>query len=189
MVRETIRKKRDAMTKEEVENKSAAIAKKLAATVDYREAKTVLFYAAKGNEVQTKKLISDALKSGKRVLLPITNTAAKELEVSEVRDYSNDLKPGAFGIMEPKHRSSVEEERIDVVIVPGVAFDKDGHRLGYGLGYYDKLLHRLKRKNNSVLSMALAYDFQVVSELPKDGHDKEVDVVVTENGIIRCKNV
>lgn len=181
-IRETIREKRDAMAKEEVERKSGAIAKKLEATVEYREAKTVLFYAAKGNEVQTKKLINDALKSGKKVLLPITNTAAGELGVAEIRDYSSDLKPGAFGIMEPKQRSAVEEEEIDVVIVPGVAFDKDGHRLGYGLGYYDKLLHRLTK----AAEIGLAYDFQVVEKLPRESHDRPTDMIVTESRVIRC---
>ncbi|MBI2549748.1 5-formyltetrahydrofolate cyclo-ligase [Candidatus Woesearchaeota archaeon] len=181
-IRETIREKRDAMTREEVESKSAAIAAKLQQLEEYAGAKTVLFYAAKGNEAQTKKLINDALKSGKKVLLPITNTAAGELEVAEIRDYSSDLKPGAFGIMEPKRRSAVDEEEIDVVIVPGVAFDKDGHRLGYGLGYYDKLLHRLAK----AAEIGLAYDFQVVEKLPRESHDRPMDAIVTESRVIRC---
>ena len=185
-IREVIRKRRDSMTVTEVEQKSAAIAAKLLQLEEYIGAKTVLFYAAKGNEVRTKELIEKALQKGKKVLLPITNIAAQELEVSEVNDYNSDLKKGAFGIMEPKRKQEVRanEGKIDIAIVPGVVFDKQGDRLGYGLGYYDKLLRRLRENNRALLCIALAYDFQLVERLPTDHYDQKVDTVITENGII-----
>ena len=185
-IREAIRKKRDTMTNEEIERKSFEIAKNLAATAEYQKANAVLFYAAKGNEVQTRKLIEDALKTGKRVFLPISDVERKELEVSEIKDYDSDLKNGAFGIMEPKRKVAVDEKVIGAVIVPGVAFDREGHRLGYGHGYYDKLLHRLSRKNTDIRKIGLAYDFQVAARLPKEEHDQKMNMIVTESGVTKC---
>lgn len=182
-IREMARKRRDSLAASDVEAKSKEIALKLMALEEYGKAKAVMFYAAKGSEVQTKELIKAALKEGRKVLLPITNTAAGELEAAEIRDYSSDLKPGAFGIMEPKRKSSVDDEKIDAVIVPGLAFDIEGHRLGYGLGYYDKLLHRLA----NAARIGLAYGFQVLEKLPRESHDERMGIIVTESGVIRCK--
>lgn len=187
-IREEIRKKRNSISKEEVKLKGAAVAEKLMATEEYKKAKAVLFYAAKGNEVQTKELIEKALNECRTALLPIANSMAKEIEVSEIKDYSKDLKKGAFGIMEPKLKKPVNEESIDAVIVPGVAFDLQGHRLGYGLGFYDKLLRRLaNKKKKKIWKIGLAYDFQVVEKLPTEGHDQRMDIIVTERRAIRCK--
>lgn len=182
ILRDEMNRKRNALAKAEAESKSRAIAANLAKIKEYKEANAVIFYAAKGNEVQTAGLIREALRQGKKVLLPITNTAAKEIEISEVKDYSSDLKKGAYGIMEPKKKRAFDERKIDVVIVPGVAFDTDGHRLGYGLGYYDKLLRRLA----NAAKIGLAYDFQVVDKLPRESHDHPMDMIVTESRVIRC---
>lgn len=194
-IRETVRKKRDSMTAGSVEAKSSAIAENLMGIIEYRKAKAVLFYAAKGNEVATRNLIEKALKEGKRVLLPITNAAAREIEVAEITDYDSDLKKGAFGIMEPntdrKMKTSGAEagEKIDAVIVPGIAFDREGHRLGYGHGYYDKLLHRLAGNENgrkgSIVKIGLAYDCQIVEKLPRESHDLPMDLIVTETVVIK----
>lgn len=182
-IREMARKRRDSMAAADVEAKSKEIALKLMALEEYGKAKAVMFYAAKGSEVQTRELIEAALKEGRKVLLPITNTAAKEIEISEIKDYDRDLKKGAYGIMEPKKRTDVNEMLIDAVIVPGLAFDKYGHRLGYGLGYYDKLLGRLANADR----IGLAYGFQVVEKLPRESHDERMGIIVTESGVIRCK--
>ena len=176
-----MKEKRDAMTSEEAELKSDAVALKLMKLPEYAKAGTVLFYAAKGNEVQTKKLIEKALKAGKTVLLPAANNG--ELEISKITDYEKDLKKGAFGILEP-NRKKIWAGEIEIVIVPGLAFDKCGNRLGYGLGYYDKLLHRLQK---GICKAALAYDFQLVNNLPNEAHDKEINIIITESRITKCK--
>src|SRR3989338_4363442 len=186
-IRETVMKKRDSMTTDEVKAKSLAIAEKLMTTVEYQKADAVLFYAAKGNEVATRDMIETALEEGKRVLLPITNTAAKEIEVSEITDYASDLKKGVFGIMEPKKKIAAGAVGgIDAVIVPGVAFDREGHRLGYGHGYYDKLLHKLTGKNAGMVKIGLAYDCQMVEKLPRESHDHPMDMIVTESCVMKC---
>ncbi len=179
-IRGEMSRKRNAMTDVEAESKSAAIMKNLVKLAEYKKAKAVMFYAVKGNEVKTRELIEAALKEGKIVLLPITNIEKKEIEAAVIEDYDRDLKKGTFGIMEPRQKKSCAA-KIDVVIVPGVAFDIDGHRLGYGHGFYDKLLHRLDR----TVKIGLAYDFQIINKLPKESHDHPLDIIVTESRVIR----
>ncbi len=182
ILREEMNRKRNALTKGEAESKSEAIMRNLAKLAEYKKAKAVMFYASKGNEVGTEMPIRKSLGEGRLVLLPITNAEKGELEISEIKDYDSDLKKGAYGIMEPKQKTAVAEDEIDAVIVPGIAFDMEGHRLGYGLGYYDKLLHRLA----NAAKIGLAYDFQVVDNLPRESHDQPMDIVVTESRVIRC---
>ena len=182
ILREEMNRKRNAMTEAEAESKSMTIATNLTKIKEYKEARAVIFYASKGNEVRTEKLIRNALKEGKKALLPITDTEREELELSEIKDYDSDLIKGAFGIMEPKHKKAFDEAQIDAAIVPGLAFDKRGHRLGYGHGFYDKLLKRLH-----AVKIGLAYDFQVVNTLPAEAHDQLMDLIVTESRIIRCR--
>ena len=187
-IREEISRKRNAMTDAEAESKSTAIIKNLAKLAEYKKARAVMFYAAKGNEVQTRKLVEAALKEGKTVLLPITNTSKKEIEPAVIENYDSDLKKGAFGIMEPdpfsekvQSKNESDDAKIDVVIVPGVAFDLEGHMLGYGHGFYDKLLRRL-----NAARIGLAYDFQIVKKLPRESHDEKMDIIVTESRTINA---
>ncbi|MEK6854366.1 MAG: 5-formyltetrahydrofolate cyclo-ligase [Nanoarchaeota archaeon] len=182
-IREAMAKHRDALMEKDVIGKSSAIDERLMATVEYRKARAVLFYAAKGNEARTKDMIEAALKEGKKVLLPLTDLKNKEMEIAAIDDYSKDLRKGAFGIMEPNQKKAFDKAQIDTVIVPGLAFDGHGHRLGYGHGFYDKLLHRL----NKAVKIGLAYDFQVVNTLRAEAHDQRMDLIVTESRIIRCR--
>ena len=176
--------RRNAMTSTEAESKSKAVAANLMKIKEYKEAATVLFYAAKGNEARTESLIRAAIKQGKMVLLPVTDMAKKEIVVAEIKDYDADLINGLFGIPEPKRKITVDEKGIDVVVVPGVAFDLACHRLGYGHGFYDKLLHKLAAKKPGIVAIGLSYDFQVVEKLPAEGHDHKLDRIVTESQVI-----
>ena len=182
--RKEVLAQRDAMTAAEAEEKSVAIAENLMKIKEYQDAAVVLFYAAKGNEAGTGKLIRAAIKGGKKVLLPVTDMVKKEIDIAEIKDYDSELREGAFGILEPypflKRVNPKNEKDIDVVIVPGVAFDLTCHRLGYGHGFYDKLLHRLAAENPSMVTIGLSYDFQVVEKLPVEGHDHKLDKIVTE---------
>lgn len=186
--REAVRKIRDSMPAGEAEQKSAAIAAKLQQLDEYAGAKTVLFYAAKGNEVQTAAAIRDAFAKGKNVLLPVTDANNKTIYAAAIAnypDYPDGLEKAAFGVMEPKLKNPFKGS-IDLVLVPGIAFDKRGHRLGYGHGYYDKFLHILRKENPGAAAVALAYDFQIVEVLPTGSHDQRMDVIITESKVIRC---
>ncbi len=143
-----------------------------------KKAESILLYYPHKNEVDTLPIISDLLKEGKIVLLP--KVQGKDIIPIQIKDLSN-LKEGYAGIKEPEG-NPVSVDSIDVIIVPGVAFDKKGHRLGYGKGFYDRFLKKTKG-----LKIGLAYDFQVIEELPSEEHDVPLDLIITPTQIIHTK--
>lgn len=162
--------------------KSAEIGERLFSLDAFAKARTVLFYAAKGDEVQTKGMILRALSEGKRVALPVVRE--QDLVLSEIKSFEmGDLSPGRFGILEPKIIVPVEPGEIEAVIVPGVAFDEHGNRVGFGKGYYDRLLKRLEKR---IPRIGLAYEFQVVPGIPAGKWDMPVHTIITEKRILRC---
>ena len=172
---------RDVQSNEEIIFKSLQIEKNLLDLEEFDKAKTVMFYISKGSEVHTRMMIKEAIRREKKVVVPITKLDKKELVVSELLDL-DELKLGAFDVPEPKNTKLVSADKIDLIIVPGIAFDKMGNRLGYGLGFYDRFLCSLKEGATIV---ALAYDFQVLDEIPNDHHDVPADTIITESQIIR----
>lgn len=152
---------------------------------EYKRAKICFLFASMPDEVQTKELILDAFKAGKRVCLPyITSVSDKTMEASEI--YSLDeLVEGTYGILSvPKDKVRVVDPKdIDFVLVPAVGFDKAGYRLGMGGGYYDRYLARMDK----AYLMAGIYACQLVDEIIKDEYDAQIDAVITENEFIRCK--
>ncbi len=146
---------------------------------EFINAATVLFYMPIRNEVDTVGMIRDCI-DHKNVALPVTDTANHRLKISRINRL-DDMKVGAYGIPEPKVMSGLSADELDLVIVPGVAFDKRGNRIGYGKGYYDKLLNNL-----DIPKVALAYSFQVIGVVPAQEHDMKVDRIITELGVIDC---
>jgi 5-formyltetrahydrofolate cyclo-ligase len=119
------------------------------------------------------------LDSGKKIAFP--TVVGEELFFCEVKDLSS-LKKGKFGIMEPRATGkALMPEEADVLVVPGVAFDLNGHRIGYGKGYYDKTLHRLEGRGKLV---GLCYDFQLVDEILAEAHDVKMDLIITEKRVV-----
>lgn len=160
--------------------KSAEIGERLFSLDAFARARTVLFYAAKGDEVLTKGMILRALSGGKRVVLPVVRQ--QDLVLSEIKSFEgDDLAPGKFGILEPKIVVPVEPRKIEVVIVPGVAFDEHGNRVGFGKGYYDRLLKRLEK---GIPRIGLAYEFQIVPKIPAGEWDIPVHTIITEKRVI-----
>lgn len=152
----------------------------------YHQAECVLAYLDFGTELQTGYWVAQALRDGKRVLLPRVNRASKHLDLYPVVDLEQDVAPGTWGIREPLPERCNKEEalgRIDFVLLPGVAFDREGGRLGYGGGFYDKLLARLPHRPPLV---AGAFALQVVDDIPLEPTDRRVDWLVTEHETIRC---
>jgi len=120
-------------------------------------------------------LIKQMLAMGKRVVVP--KVARKRLVLSEVQDPGRDLAPGRFGVWEPIPQAMrpVSVEELDLVLVPGIAFDRDGHRLGHGFGYFDRLLARVP----DIPTVGLCFDFQLVDRLPRHPHDRPVQTVLS----------
>jgi len=174
---------REQQTPSEVETKSLKITETLTQLPEYQKARVIASYVDKGNEVQTRPLIRKALASRKNVLVPIVNKERRSLDFSEIKSL-DELVPGAFDIPEPKpdHRRLTDMEAIELVLVPGIAWDFDGYRVGWGKGYFDTVLKRLPEKS---LAVGLAFDLQVVDRVPRAQFDLPVDMVVTETKVAR----
>lgn len=173
---------RDALPALTRERYAAAIVAALCAREDFRLARTVLLSLAFRSEWETRPLLRTALASGKRVAAPRVNAASRMLEAYAISDPERDLGPGFRGIAEPlPHCPALALDAIDWVLVPGVAFDTRGRRLGYGGGYYDRLLPLLRDDAHRV---AGAFDLQVVDRVPIAPHDRPLDAIMTEARII-----
>jgi len=152
---------------------------------EYREAEIIICYMPIKNEVDTLQIIKTALEEKKRIALPRVNRKTGSIEIYEIENLDEDLEEGSFGIREPKRNESrrLKYSDIDLVLVPGVAFDCHGSRIGYGGGHYDWLL-----KRTNATKIALAYEVQISCEdLPcEPHHDVCVDKIVTETRVIKC---
>jgi 5-formyltetrahydrofolate cyclo-ligase len=185
-IREKIKEIRFKLSKAEVLSKSTEIQRRFFDLPEFKYVKTVSFYVAKGNEVQTEQMIKDSIKMGKRVLVPITDKKSGRLVFSELRDYDVELELGTFGVLEPreKHRKIAPSTEAELIVVPGVVFDKRGYRLGHGKGYYDKFLREVFSAKTDVPAIGLAYEFQVLEEIPYGHNDIPVHKIVTEKRVI-----
>lgn len=183
-LRKAIFAQRDTQSPETIAQKSKAIHEKLFQLEDFQKAKTVMIYAAMRGEVQTKGIFEEALKQGKRVVVPISQLADRSLLLSELRDYDNELVVATFDVPEPKKECirPVPHSEVDLVVVPGVGFDEKGNRLGYGGGFYDRFLAGLKK---DVSAVAICYELQIRDDLVAEEHDLPMDWVITEKRAIK----
>ena len=176
---------RDALSSEQRKEKSRAVAERLAGQDEYKEAGTILFYVSFRSEVATLGMIKSALAAGKKILVPKVDRKAHRLKLYEIKDLDRDLETGYMGIYEPVEATArhAGPEEADLVIMPGVGFDGKGRRLGYGGGYYDRLLEALRPDAKLI---ALAFEAQVVNEIPSEEHDKKVPKIITETRVIEA---
>lgn len=179
-LKESILEKRNSLLNKEIIEKSKNIEKILFNLEKYKNSKTIMFFVSFNSEVHTHDLIKQAFKN-KTVVVP--KVVHKEIEPSVIIDFNNLVSSNNFGILEPIEELKIAYKNIDLVLVPGIVFDKEGHRIGYGFGYYDKFL----RKVPKAIKIGLAFDFQVVDKIPREIHDVPVDFIVTEGGAIECK--
>lgn len=171
-LRKVIRGYRRSMSSEDAALKSIAILNKLFESVHYKNAACVYCYIDCRNEVKTMPLVKKALKDGKRVAAP--RIEGDGMEFYYIRGYA-DLKEGSFGIWEP-FDCELAQETDALMIMPGVAFDRENHRIGFGKGYYDKYLER----ENTHFKIALAYHFQIFEQIPYEPHDICPDLVLSD---------
>ncbi|MGI6705387.1 MAG: 5-formyltetrahydrofolate cyclo-ligase [Clostridia bacterium] len=188
--KEGIRKRildiRGRMTPEDRGRKSKIIGQKLQGMGFYKKAAIIMGYMDFRNEVMMDHILKEAKREGKRILLPICVPRDRSLLIAEVSDFERDLRPGAYGIQEPRleHASlQIDPKEIDIIIVPGVAFDPKGCRIGYGAGYYDRFLACLSSKT---LKLGLAFQEQIVSHIPADNHDIAMDIIITDKHVYEC---
>jgi 5-formyltetrahydrofolate cyclo-ligase len=171
----------------EKDETSKLICERLVALPAYQNARVVMYYVDARSEVRTRHYLPDALKHDKKIVVPYCVDGELELFHLENMD---ELALGMYRILEPKtelrtvaaKKPTVEE--LDLVIVPGVAFDRRGGRMGHGFGYYDKLLHRARKDTPLV---ALAFECQLFEELPTESHDIFMDMIITEKQVYQGK--
>ncbi|MCM1184739.1 MAG: 5-formyltetrahydrofolate cyclo-ligase [Roseburia sp.] len=178
-IRRQILAVRGALPEEEIASKSGAILQKVLKTPEYEEADNILLYADCRSEVRTRELFEDAIRRRKKVYFPKADGLTNRMDFYQVTAISQ-LLSGYQGILEPRElpasRYRLNRREDTLIIVPGIAFDISGYRLGYGKGFYDRFL----AERRQISTMALAYACQLVDELPHDAHDIRMDKLVTE---------
>jgi len=200
-IRARLLRKRDSILPEEKSQKDAAIRERLFGLEEFNRTKSLLAYVSFRSEVDTTGFLQDLLNSGKKLVLPAVDPGHKVLKLYEVKSTS-ELEYGYMGILEPGVRENreVSLSEVDIVIIPGAGFDLKGNRLGYGGGYYDKLLSEIRSQVSGIRKkelnqdpqsptpflIALAYEEQIVEEIPSEPHDIKMDMIITENRLIRC---
>jgi 5,10-methenyltetrahydrofolate synthetase len=177
-LRRTILARRDTVDLASRTRTSQTITQRLRALPAYRAASVVAAYASFGSELDTADFLATILADGKRLYLPRIDRVQRILELRRVTHLGADLVPGVWGIREPAERCPILAlAHIEFMLVPGVAFTAGGARLGYGGGFYDRLLVSLERRG---VRVAAAFQLQMVDQLPEGPHDQRVDMVVTE---------
>lgn len=171
-LRKQIRERKKAADPQWLEAQSLQICQRVTELAQWKAASIVLLYHALPDEVNTETLLEAALKDGKVVLLPVV--VGDELEL---RHYASpaDLQVGSYGILEPTGELFTALHTIDLAVIPGMSFDTEGHRLGRGKGYYDRLLCQCP----SLYKVGICFDFQMVNNVPSEPHDFPMDVALT----------
>lgn len=199
-IRAGLLRKRDSIPPELKVQKEEAIEKRLFALAEFRKAGSLLAYVSFRSEVDTTRFLQGVIDSGKKLVLPVVDSRHKVLQLYEVKTTS-ELEYGYMGILEPGVRENREVtlSEVDLVIIPGAGFDLKGSRIGYGGGYYDRLFSGLGNRRsvsgkkeeagkpqNPLFLIALAFEEQIVKEIPSEPHDIKMDMVITDERLIRC---
>lgn len=184
IIRKDFLKRRGALTRIEVAAMSRKVIERLLELEEYRKASTIMTYLNFRNEVETTGLVRQAMADGKRVVVPITDLPNRRIIPSLLVNFPEDVEPGPLHILEPK-ASAVRlcnPALIDLIIVPGVAFDLVGYRLGYGGGFYDRFLPLTKPE---AVYVGLSFELQILPRLASNTYDVPVHYVVTEKRMIK----
>ena len=180
--------RRGEISVNDVSNLSEKVIANLRMTGEYRSAGMVFCYVSVGSEVDTRPLIRQLLdQEGKRVAVPWCNPATGTMSAVEISGLE-ELKPGVFGIPEPDStvQAPLDPSGLDLIVVPGIAFDGRGYRIGYGGGYYDRFLSEHGKGKHT---LGLAFEAQLIDAVPVEEHDVPVDGIATESRIIICREI
>lgn len=174
-----MRAKRRALTKADVTLLSEKIRGNVFALISGE--KNICVFLSAFKEPDTSGIIGGFLEMGCSVAVPVTHTDSVTLTLSYIDGVSG-LKKGAYGILEPSQIKPADENDIDIILVPGLAFDRSGGRMGFGMGYYDRFL-----KNSRAVKIGLCYDFQLLDSIPSESHDVPMDFIITEKEILKVR--
>ncbi|BBM45915.1 5-formyltetrahydrofolate cyclo-ligase [Leptotrichia trevisanii] len=179
-IRKEILKKRNNLSYEEVEKKSSLIIKNLEKFI--KNAENVMIFMDMKNEVRITKLM-ELYPEKNFFISKITDSKNREMKINKYNE--NELILHKFGYYESSSNDFYDEKILDIVIVPAIAFDFGKNRIGFGGGYYDTFLKKVREKNKKVLFIGVCYNFQIIKNVPIEEHDIVLDLVVNENQIIR----
>ena len=179
-LRKTIKAKLSEISLPQYLDHSYNVAQQLFQNDEWIEASTVAITVSKSPEVDTFQIIRKGWETGKRIVIPKCEPNSRELDFRELKRFS-ELESVYYGLYEPivSETKPVSPDGIDLVVVPGLAFSKNGYRLGFGGGYYDRFLANYQGK-----TIALAFKDQIVSEVPIESHDIPVGKIITNEGVI-----
>ena len=178
-IRKSIIEKRNKIKNKDKTSMDKKIIESFKKEDSYKKARGIFIYIGFGSEINTKVIIEDALKKGKEVYVP--KVKGKEMLLIKIDSLEN-LVTSSYGILEPiGDNNNFDVDKLDLLVMPGVAFDNSGNRIGYGGGYYDRFLE--KNKTNAE-KIALAYEFQILNSINNEKHDVNVDKIITEERII-----
>lgn len=182
-IRDEVARKLSALSSDEMIQRTRAIENRLFEFANFLESRIVLLYTPAPNEVDTLEIIRRSYMYGKIIVLPAFDSNSRSMRLFKVDDLNRDLTQGTRGNLEPnaKRCKSVPIDCLDIAIIPGVAMDEKGGRVGQGNGYYDRLIPDLPITTRKV---GLVYELQIVSSVPLESHDKHVDIVITEDRVI-----
>jgi 5-formyltetrahydrofolate cyclo-ligase len=168
---------------EELQAKNEQIENRLFEFANFLEAKIVLLYVNSDSEVGTRDIIKRCYEYNKIVVLPAFDPQLFQMTLMKIDKPDTDLKPGPRDVLEPDPTKCKEVpiESVDIAIIPGIAFDEKGGRIGSGQGYYDRLIPTLAITTRKV---SLAFESQILQQIPMESHDKHVDIIITEKRII-----
>jgi len=179
-LRQFILNKLRNQNQKERNEKSSLLENKIISSREFQSSKIIMLYAAMSYEVETIDIIEHALRVGKVVLLPRINTAIKEIIPCKIKDLEKETYMCKYGFREPNQSIDVfhDTSKIDMVVVPGIAFDSHNNRLGRGAGYYDRFLVNL---TDTTARLGICFDFQVQEHVPCGPHDQPVDFVISNS--------
>lgn len=178
-LRRSMRRLRAAIPPAERSRLADLIEEALFGVPEVRQARTILLFYSFGTEVATAGMTQRILGSGRRLLLPYLADDGT-MEATEVRP-GDPLEPTSYGPREPRTRIAVDPKTVDLVVTPGLAFDRRGNRLGYGGGYYDRYLAHM---GGTTLRVGVGFSLQLVDRVPREPGDQRIDLVVTDQGVL-----
>lgn len=182
-IRQTTLALRDGLSGKKRAKKSMEIMDRLFDFANFLEAKIVLFYMNVNSEVATDTMIRKAMEYEKGIVLPWVDQKEKQIVTFRIEDIDRDVQPGYLNIPEPilQRCKVMPFEHIDLAIMPGIAFDERGGRIGHGTGFYDRVIPKLDVTTRKV---ALAFECQIVPQIPMEPHDRYTDIIITEKRTI-----
>lgn len=185
-LRKELKERRHKLSVKEVANKSSYIEIQLDKIISKLNVKNIMLYYSFKNEVSTEKYILKLLNNDFNVILPYSKVSTRSIIPYLVKNLKEDLSKSSFGILEPNINinSVFSIDKIEVVVIPGIAFDIEGNRMGFGAGFYDRFLI----KNENMIKIAICYDFQLLNSIPNEPHDVKMDIIITEERVLILNN-